>query len=122
MLPGRCLARESLVIRRSAPRNRLDANNLNALFDVRTLGHHEIGIQAIRVEAVTRRAPTDDERFSSQAATRQHLNDLEEAEQDQPLTLSEDLRVIRESGIDNAEVVWKEYREAVIAGCRNGRE
>ena len=75
-------------------------------------------IQEIRVEAVTQRAPTNDKRFSSPAATRQHLRDLEEAEQDQPLTLSEDLRVIRESGIENAEVVWREFREAVIGGWK----
>ena len=77
-------------------------------------------IQSIRVEAVTQRAPEGDERFASPAATRQHLRDLEEAEQDQPLTLAEDLRVIRDAGIDNAEVIWKEFREAVIGGSRNG--
>ena len=45
---------------------------------------------------------------------------LEEAEQDQPLTLSEDIRVIREAGIRNAEIIWKEYREAVVGGWKDG--
>ncbi|MDJ0909598.1 MAG: class I SAM-dependent methyltransferase [Woeseiaceae bacterium] len=91
---------------------------LNADLVVANSPDVEERIQQIRVEAVTERAPMDDQRFSSSAATRQHLRDLEEAEQDQPLTLSEDLRVIRDSGIGNAEVVWKEFREAVICGSK----
>jgi hypothetical protein len=43
---------------------------------------------------------------------------LEEAEQDQPQTLTDDLRILRESGIENADVFWKEFREAVTGGCR----
>ena len=78
----------------------------------------EARIQEIRVAEVTDRAPKNDERFSSPATTRQHLDELEEAEQDQPQTLSEDIRVIRESGIENAEVIWREFREAVIAGWK----
>ncbi len=77
-------------------------------------------IQQIRVAGVTQRASKNDRRFSSPAATRQHLDELEEAEQDQPQTLSDDIRVIRESGIENAEVIWKEFREAVIAGWKKG--
>lgn len=75
-------------------------------------------IQEIRVAAVTQRAPKNDKRFASPAATRQYLDDLEEAEQDQPQTLSEDLRVIREAGITNAEVIWKELREVVVGGWK----
>ena len=91
---------------------------LNADLVVANSPDVEERIQEIRVDAVTERAPTDDQRFSSPAATRQHLRELEEAEQDQPLTLSEDLRVIRGAGIRNAEVIWKEFREAVICGSK----
>ena len=91
---------------------------LNADLVVAETPDIEKRIQDIRVNAVTQRAPANDERFSSHAATRQHLRELEEAEQDQPLTLSEDLRVIRDAGIRNAEVIWREYREAVICGSK----
>ena len=43
------------------------------------------------------------------------MNDLEASEGDQPLTLEEDLRILRDCGVA-AEVFWKEYREAVIGG------
>jgi tRNA (cmo5U34)-methyltransferase len=75
-------------------------------------------IQELRVEAVTRRAPADDERFGSHAATGKYLADMEEAERDQPQTLADDLRVLRESGLENADVFWKEYREAVTGGSK----
>ena len=78
----------------------------------------EARIQEIRVAAVTQRAPTGDKRFSSPAVTRQHLDELEEAEQDQPQTLAEDIRIIREAGIRNEEVIWREYREAVVGGWK----
>jgi len=75
-------------------------------------------IQEIRVEAVTHRAPAKDQRFCSNDATRQFLDDLEATEQDQPLTLDKDMRILRESGIANAEVFWEEYREAAIGGTK----
>ncbi len=91
---------------------------LNADLVVAETPDIEERIQEIRIDAVTQRSPTNDKRFSSSAATRQHLRELEEAEQDQPLTLAEDLRVIRDAGIRNAEVIWREYREAVICGWK----
>ena len=75
-------------------------------------------IQEIRVKAITDLAPAQDKRFYSTDATRQFLDDLEAAEQDQPQTLNQDMRILRESGITNAEVFWKEYREAVIGGSK----
>jgi ubiquinone/menaquinone biosynthesis C-methylase UbiE len=77
-------------------------------------------IQEIRVEAVSERAPADDERFADPATTRAHLDQLEANEQDQPLTLAEDLRILREAGIENAEVFWKELRETVVGGWKPG--
>ena len=75
-------------------------------------------IQEIRVKAITDLAPAQDKRFYSTDATRQFLDDLEETEQDQPQTLNQDMRILRESGITNAEVFWKEYREVVIGGSK----
>jgi ubiquinone/menaquinone biosynthesis C-methylase UbiE len=75
-------------------------------------------IQEIRVEAVTERAPAQDKRFCSTDATRQFLDDLEAKEQDIPQTLDKDMQILRESGISNAEVFWKEYREALIGGTK----
>ena len=91
---------------------------LNA--DIVVAGSPEIErrIQEIRVEGVTQRAPADDERFRSAVATSKYLADMEEAERDQPQTLADDLRVLRESGIENADVFWKEFREAVIGGSK----
>ncbi len=91
---------------------------LNADIVVAESPEVEARIQEIRVAAVTGRAPENDKRFASHAATRQHLDELEAAEQDQPLALSADLRIFREAGIDNAEVLWKEYREVVVGGWK----
>ena len=75
-------------------------------------------IQEIRVKAVTDRAPAHDKRFHNIDATRQFLDNLEATEQDQPQTLDRDIRILREAGISNAEVFWKEYREIVIGGSK----
>ena len=49
-------------------------------------------------------------------ATRQFLVDLELKEADQPLTLAEDLALLRGSGLKNVSAFWLEYREVVIGG------
>lgn len=72
--------------------------------------------QRIRVAGITGRAPPGDERFQSAESTRATLAEMEAAEQDQPQKLSTDLRIFREAGIENVEVLWKEFREAVIGG------
>ena len=76
-------------------------------------------LQEIRVAAVTRRAPADEERFRDAAATRTYLEEMEKKEGDQPQTLADDIRLLRESGIANAEVFWKELREAVVGGWKS---
>ena len=76
-------------------------------------------IQEIRVKDVTDRAPAQDKRFYCTEATRQFLDNLEATEQDQPQTLDRDISILHESGILNAEVFWKEYREAVIGGSKS---
>ncbi|MCP4004296.1 MAG: class I SAM-dependent methyltransferase [bacterium] len=91
---------------------------LNADIVVAAAPAVEQRIQEIRINSVTDRAPAKDERFSSTDATRQYLGELEAQEQDQPQTLDEDLRILRESGLSNSEVFWREYREAVIGGSK----
>jgi ubiquinone/menaquinone biosynthesis C-methylase UbiE len=91
---------------------------LNADIVVAEAPDVERRIQEIRVEGVTNRAPTQDKRFRSTDTTRKFLDDLEAKEQDQPQTLEKDLQILRESGIKNVEVFWKEYREAVIGGSK----
>ncbi len=91
---------------------------LNADLVVAETADIEQRIQEIRVAAVTERAPAQDKRFHSAEATRQFLDGLEAAEQDQPQTLDTDMRILREAGITNAEVFWKEYRETVIGGSK----
>jgi tRNA (cmo5U34)-methyltransferase len=75
-------------------------------------------IQNLRVKAIAGRAPAQDKRFCSTEAARRFLDEFEATEQDQPQTLSQDMRILRESGITNAEVFWREYREAVIGGSK----
>jgi tRNA (cmo5U34)-methyltransferase len=75
-------------------------------------------IQEIRVESVTDRAPAQDKRFYCTEATRQFLDNLEATEQDQPQIMDRDISIFRDSGILNAEVFWKEYREALIGGSK----
>jgi tRNA (cmo5U34)-methyltransferase len=75
-------------------------------------------IQEIRVGDVTDRAPSQDKRFYCAETTRKFLDNLESTEQDQPQTLDRDIFILRESGILNAEVIWKEYRETVIGGTK----
>ena len=91
---------------------------LNADLVVAASPQIERRIQMIRVAGVTARAPESDERFVNEHTTRQLLDELEEHENDQPLSLDDDLRMFRESGLPNAEVFWREYREVVIGGYR----
>ncbi len=91
---------------------------LNADLVVARSDEIEARIQEIRVAGVTARARAGDERFASPTATRATLDALEAAENDRPLTLDEDLDVLRAAGIENAEVFWKEHREAVMGGFK----
>jgi hypothetical protein len=50
--------------------------------------------------------------------TRQFLADLELKEADQPLTLADDLALLRSSGLKNVSAFWLEYRELVSGGCK----
>jgi tRNA (cmo5U34)-methyltransferase len=80
----------------------------------------ESRIQEIRMAGIVSRASGQHERFRDIASTRQTLDELEAKESDQPLTLQEDLNVLREAGLRNPAVFWVEYREAVTGGVKGG--
>jgi SAM-dependent methyltransferase len=73
-------------------------------------------LQQLRVEGVVARAKGRDPRFQTPAATRTFLDQLEEGEKDQPLSLVEELSIAKQAGLAGVEVFWKEYREAVWGG------
>ncbi|HXO92838.1 MAG TPA: hypothetical protein VN825_01800, partial [Candidatus Acidoferrum sp.] len=57
-----------------------------------------------------------DSRFLYLTSTRRFLADLEKNEADQPLTLAEELELLRKSGLKNVSAFWLEYRELVSGG------
>ena len=73
-------------------------------------------LQELRVAGIVERAGGADSRFANSALTRQFLADLEKNERDQPLTLAEDLALLRNSGLKNVSAFWLEYRELVSGG------
>ena len=73
-------------------------------------------LQQIRIAGIVQRADGADSRFADLALTRQFLVDLELKEADQPLTLAEDLALLRSSGLKNVSAFWLEYREFVSGG------
>ena len=76
----------------------------------------ESRLQQIRIAGIVERAGGADSRFVDSALTRQFLADLELKEADQPLTLAEDLALLRSSGLKNVSAFWLEYRELVSGG------
>jgi tRNA (cmo5U34)-methyltransferase len=76
----------------------------------------ESRLQELRVAGIIERAPGADNRFVDSASTRQFLADLEKNERDQPLTLAEDLALLRSSGLRSVSAFWLEYRELVSGG------
>ena len=79
----------------------------------------EARIQEIRVSGIVHRAGGRDRRFLTASSTRAFLDDLEARDNDKPLTLMEDLKILREAGLDNASVFWVEYREAITGGFKS---
>jgi tRNA (cmo5U34)-methyltransferase len=93
---------------------------VNADIIVADTPHVEERIQDIRVNGIVKRAGGADPRFVDYEATRRFLDELEANEGDQPLTLKDDLRVLRDAGLRDVAVFWLEYREAVIGGWKHG--
>ncbi len=73
-------------------------------------------VQQLRVDGIVERAGGGDKRFADPASTRRFLDELEANEGDQPLTLSDDLAVLRNSGLQHSSAFWLEYRELVSGG------
>jgi tRNA (cmo5U34)-methyltransferase len=76
----------------------------------------ESRLQELRVAGIVERARGSDSRFADAASTRRFLANLEKNERDQPLTLTEDLDLLRHSGLKNVSPFWLEYRELVSGG------
>jgi len=89
---------------------------LNADLIIANSAELETRLQQIRIAGIVERASGADGRFADSALTRQFLADLELKEADQPLTLAEDLALLRTSGLKNVSAFWLEYREAVSGG------
>jgi tRNA (cmo5U34)-methyltransferase len=106
------LAKEA-VIRQAVSLLRSGGWFLNADLIIADSPAMETRIQEIRVAGIVARAGGADERFRDAAATRQFLDELEAREGDQPLTLLDDLAILRSVGLRNPSVFWLEYREVV---------
>ena len=91
---------------------------LNA--DLVVIPHPEIEdiIQQIRISGIDSRNKNRDPRFRDAESIRAFLAELERTEADQPITVDEDVSLLRECGIANATVFWQEYREVVYGGCK----
>jgi trans-aconitate methyltransferase len=76
----------------------------------------ESQLQEIRVTGIVERARDSDNRFADATSTRRFLADLEKNERDQPMTLAEDLALLRSSGLKHVSAFWLEYRELVSGG------
>ncbi len=76
-------------------------------------------IQELRVEGIAQRAGNSDERFRDSESTRNFLDNLEQKEIDQPVTLSRDLQILRDVGLRDVSAFWLEYREVVYGGRKN---
>jgi ubiquinone/menaquinone biosynthesis C-methylase UbiE len=76
----------------------------------------ESRLQELRVAGIVERASGSDNRFADSTSTGRFLANLEKNERDQPLTLADDLAVLRSSGLKNVSSFWLEYREVVSGG------
>ncbi len=75
-------------------------------------------IQRLRVDGIVNRACGLNKRFRDYASTRKFLDDLEENEGDQPLTVANDLEIMRTAGFSSPSILWLEHREAVLCGVK----
>jgi len=73
-------------------------------------------IQNIRINGIIKRGKHIDKKFRDFESTQQYLQKLEAEEHDQPLTLMDDLKILKKAGMKNVSVFWLEYRELVLGG------
>jgi tRNA (cmo5U34)-methyltransferase len=105
-----------MVVRQAAALLRPGGWFVNADIVVADTPEVEERIQEIRVKGIVERARGVDARFADYEATRRFIDELEANEGDQPLTLKDDLQVLRDAGLRDVAVYWLEYREAVTGG------
>jgi ubiquinone/menaquinone biosynthesis C-methylase UbiE len=106
------------VVRQARERLRTGGWFLNADIHVADAPAIEQRVQEIRVHGIVQRARGLDARFADAQATRTYLDQLEARDGDQPLTLLEDLQVLRGAGLRSVSIFWLEYREAVYGGIK----
>lgn len=109
---------KTCVVREAVKHLRPSGWFLNADLVVAEDADVERRVQEVRVAGIVRRAGGKDRRFRDAKATRVFLDDLEATEGDRPITLRQDLRILREAGLNRLEVYWKEYREVVCGGLK----
>ena len=73
-------------------------------------------IRNIRIDGIIKRSSGSDERFLDYNTTSKFITDMEANENDQPLTITEDLQILSEAGLKNTSIFWMEYREVVYGG------
>jgi len=73
-------------------------------------------IQNIRINGIIKRGKHIDKKYRDFESTGKFLQKLEAEEHDQPLTLLDDLKIMKKSGMRNVSVFWLEYRELVLGG------
>ena len=81
----------------------------------------EAVIQRVRVDGIVARnvaSSRPQSRFADAAHVREFLDGLEEGEGDCPLTVEEDLALLRAVGVSSPTVFWQEYREVVMGGWK----
>lgn len=109
---------KALVIRRCVAFLEPGGWFLNADIVLGATEQIESRLQELRVKGILERADPHDPRFGDAERAREFLRDLEANEGDQPLTLEQDLEILRGSGLSHAGVFWQEYREAVTGGIK----
>ena len=91
---------------------------LNADIVISPFPDIEKHIQRIRVSGIENRNKGLDPRFRDAVQIRSFLDKLEKDEGDQPLTMDQDLNLLKRAGISNATIFWQEYREVVYGGSK----
>jgi ubiquinone/menaquinone biosynthesis C-methylase UbiE len=91
---------------------------LNADLVVGDTENLENRFQQLRLDGILARADASDHRFCDAASARSFLDNLERNEGDQPLSLLEDLEILRAAGFEHSGAFWVEYREAVTGGIK----
>jgi SAM-dependent methyltransferase len=109
---------KAAVVRHVRDRLRTGGWFLNADILVADSVDIEQRFQEMRVNGIVQRAQGVDARFPDAKATRGFLDRLEAADGDQPLTLLEDLQILRGAELRAVTVLWLEYREVVCGGIR----